>query len=716
VPNPLVLRLDPQAGSGLRATLLSRPLGTGGEHPPGEGPVHLVGVIDGVRKHATRDLAQERHRAEQIALELGLDRAVHEGGFVYRIDDADDAAALLETLAARPELVPAEWPDDASAWRVGRMDTQNFAVVVRNAQHWFEVSGSVDQERVDLARILVALRRRKRYVQLAKGRFVRIADELRAQLETLDPVLHLGKDGVRTGAEAILVIEAALGKDRIDGDAAWDALSTRLEASKTAQHAMPDGLRAELRDYQREGVEWLLRTSGWARGMCLADEMGLGKTVQTIAILLSRAAHGPSLVVCPTSISDNWRRECERFAPSLRTVLYRGAGRAKALESLSPGDVLIASYDVGARDAEALSKIELASLVLDEAQAIKNPGALRTRAVRSLSAGVKIALTGTPIENRLSELWSLFSILAPGLFDTWEEFRARFAVPIERNGDKEKLVELRSLLRPFLLRRTKAMVERELPPRVEVVRSVDLSEEERALYEAERTSALDSLEKRRGDPDFRFALLAVLTRMRRLVCDPALVFDDTTVKSSKIEELLVLLEDLRREAHRALVFSQFTSLLARVRKVLDARRVPYLYLDGSTPGAARMDLVDRWQNGDEPFFLISLKAGGTGLNLTAADYVVHLDPWWNPAVEDQASDRAHRIGQTKPVTVVRLVAQDTIEERVLEMHEAKRKLASGLLEGAEANAAIDTDALLELLGESQRGRTKWRRSSGRAAT
>jgi superfamily II DNA or RNA helicase len=708
----LLLRLEPLPAAGLFVKVLARPLGAGAPHPPGEGPIHLVGAIDGARVHTVRDFGAERHAADALVATLGLDRAVHEGAFGYRIDAADEALRVLELLRTHPELATIEWPDGAMPWSIEELSGTQFVVSTRGSDYWLDAKLDVDDQRVELANILRAIQSGRKYVQLGPQRLAKIADKLRADLDALAPVLHVDANGVRAAAEAISRIEDVLGM--VGGDGEWKAMSERLRASRTLEPELPD-LRAELRDYQIDGVKWLLRTASWARGVCLADEMGLGKTVQTIALLAARASLGPSMVVCPTSIGDNWRRECERFAPGLRTIVYRGAGRSELVEKLGPGDIVIASYDVVARDADVLAPIELSTLVLDEAQAIKNPGALRTVAVRKLKAGFRVALTGTPIENRLSELFSLFAILTPGLLGPWDSFRARFAVPIERDGDLERLAQLRELLRPFLLRRTKAQVARELPPRIEVVRTVELSEAERALYEAERREAIATIERRRGDPQkVRFVLLSRLTRMRRLVCDPSLVIEGSTVPSSKIEELLSLMGDLRREDHRALVFSQFTSLLARVGSALDARSVPYLYLDGATPPEKRTELVDRWQSGNDPFFLISLKAGGTGLNLTAADYVIHLDPWWNPAVEDQASDRAHRIGQTKPVTIVRLVAQGTIEERVLDLHESKRRLASGLLEGADTNAAIDTDALLELLDDGQqRARTTVRKVARR---
>ena len=473
-------------------------------------------------------------------------------------------------------------------------------------------------------------------------------------------------------------------------------MKQRIEAASDSPVEVPTELVAELRGYQREGIEWLLRNAQWASGACLADDMGLGKTLQALALILARSGDGPTIVVGPTSLSDNWRREAERFAPTLSPILYRGPDRAEVLEKLGPRDLLITSYDILLRDIETLGAIHFATAVFDEAHAVKNARAQRTQAAMALDAGFRVGLTGTPLENHLGELWSLYSVLVPGLFGSIEHFRRRFQIPIERDGALDRREALRELLRPFLLRRTKDQVAPELPPRVEVVRTIELSEPERHLYEAERRTAMDALGEQ-ADPKQRFAVLAALTRLRRLACHPRLVDATSTVSSSKLRETVSLAEDLVAEGHRTLIFSQFTSHLALVREALEARGYAMLHLDGSTPAKDRQRRVEAFQAGEAPFFLISLKAGGTGLNLTAADTVIHLDPWWNPAAEDQASDRTHRIGQDKPVTVIRLVAQHTIEEQVLALHAEKRDLARGILEGAETNAKLDTKELLDLL-------------------
>ena len=360
--------------------------------------------------------------------------------------------------------------------------------------------------------------------------------------------------------------------------------------------------------------------------------------------------------------------------------------------------MLLTSYDLLLRDRERLEGVAFATQIVDEAQLVKSARTARWKAVASMSAELRVALTGTPVENRLGDLWSLFQLIAPGLLGGWARFRARFAVPIERYADEDRAAALRALVSPFILRRTKRDVAPELPSRTEVVHRVELSQAEQDLYEAAAREARRALAKRRKDDNGRTAqVLAELTRLRQLACHPRLVLDDARLESSKLHALVRLTGDILPRGHRALVFSQFTRHLALVRDALTAAGATCLYLDGSTPAAERARLVERFQAGEAQVFLISLKAGGTGLNLTAADYVVHMDPWWNPAAEDQASDRAHRIGQDKPTTIVRLVAEGTIEEKVLALHGDKRRLAESILAGAHTSSPLDAAALEELL-------------------
>ena len=487
----------------------------------------------------------------------------------------------------------------------------------------------------------------------------------------------------------------------VKGDKEWKAFVKRLSAAGQHQPVVPSTLQAELRDYQVEGFQWLSRLAHWQAGACLADDMGLGKTVQAIAVMLEQAPHGSCLVIAPTSVCHNWERELERFAPTL-TVRRLGTsgGRAEQISGLGAMDVLVTSYGLLHQEVDRLAEVDWRMVVFDEAQAIKNAETRRAQAGQRIKAHFRLALTGTPIENYLDELWSLFAIVNPGLLGSRESFGRRFASPIERSRNDGALHALRALIRPFILRRTKSAVLAELPPRTELTLEVVLPEEERAFYEAVRRRALEALAQLRDGGvggQTRIHILAEITKLRRACCHPALIDAETRLPGAKLEAFLDLVEDLIRNRHKALVFSQFVGQLERVRDALIERGIAHQYLDGGTPAKDREKRVAAFQAGEGDLFLISLRAGGTGLNLTAADYVIHLDPWWNPAVEDQASDRAHRIGQQRPVTVYRLIVRDSIEEKILELHRAKRDLASDLLEGSEISARLTDDDLLDLI-------------------
>jgi SNF2 family DNA or RNA helicase len=360
--------------------------------------------------------------------------------------------------------------------------------------------------------------------------------------------------------------------------------------------------------------------------------------------------------------------------------------------------VLIASYSLLRREDALLTGVKWATVVLDEAQAIKNVAAKRSKAAMALDAGFRLITTGTPIENHLGELWNLFRFINPRLLGSWRRFQERFAVPIERFHDREAADRLRRIIRPFILRRTKSQVLDSLPPKTEITLSVELGDRERAFYESLRRGALERLD---SDPESaekkRFQILAEIMRLRRACCSPGLVQGGAGLPSAKQEQFCVTLGELVENGHKALVFSQFVDHLSIIRNHLEKSGYAYQYLDGSTPAKARKKAVEDFQSGQGDVFLISLKAGGLGLNLTAADYVIHMDPWWNPAVEDQASDRAHRIGQDKPVTVYRLVAANTIEEKIVQLHRDKRDLADNLLAGSDQAATLDMEEIMRLL-------------------
>lgn len=478
-----------------------------------------------------------------------------------------------------------------------------------------------------------------------------------------------------------------------------------MQELRAIEPTIPSELRATLRPYQEKGVEWLLRMSTMGAGCCLADDMGLGKTVQALAAILHRAPEGPSLIVAPTSVCANWIAEAARFAPQLSLSALPASleNRKSHINALGPNDVLVISYGLIQRGevTSLLAERQWAQVILDEAQAIKNSATARTRSIREIPASWRLALSGTPIENRLEELWSIFHFLNPGLLGTTRWFQKRFLEPIEKHNDADATESLRAITSPFILRRLKNEVLTDLPPKATITIRVELYEPEAALYEALRRKIASDLEKFAKQPQLtkenRLHVFAAMTRLRRLACNAALSTPPQQLPSAKLATCIEIIDELRANGHRALVFSQFVGHLEIVKEALTRRKVPFLYLDGRTPAAERGKRVASFQEGEGDIFLISLKAGGVGLNLTAADYVIHLDPWWNPAVLDQATDRAHRIGQQKPVTVYQLISQGTIEEKILERHEKKRALADSILDGADTTAQFSISELLDMI-------------------
>ncbi|MDX2092467.1 MAG: DEAD/DEAH box helicase [Kofleriaceae bacterium] len=671
--------------------------------PPNAGRRDVMIPGEGERTYVRRDLGEELPLVRGALARLPLDGAEEGPPQCFRMADHDAAIALVQALQKPPPGIEAEWIDGKHAV-VATVTPRALKVIIDTKRDWFGLVGEIkiEQGRLELAVLLDAARRQQRFVRLDGNRWVELSDILRARLLAVADQTFASRDRLEISPGAVPAIhELAEAGAKVTTPPAWDLLTERLLAAHRLTPKPPKGFVGTLRPYQIEGHAWLARVAAWGAGACLADDMGLGKTVQAIAILLDRAKQGPALVLAPTSVTLNWVDELRRFAPSLNPVLYTEQTDRKAcLANLGKRDVLIASYGLLVRDADALAQIKLATLVIDEAQALKNAQTQRAKAARRLTAEFRIALSGTPLENHLGELWSMFAIVFPGLLGSWDQFRDRFAIPIEKVQSAAARAALSRVISPFLLRRTKSEVAPELPSRTEIQVPIVLSEEERDLYENARLAAiahLDDRSKQLRDEQKRFAVLAALTRLRLLASHPKLYDAASEVGSSKMQRLLELLEELRGAGHRALVFSQFTSHLALVREEVVKAGFTALYLDGETPAKQRAKLIAEFQAGTGDAFLISLKAGGTGINLTAADYVIHLDPWWNPAVEDQATDRAHRIGQTKPVTVYRLIARGTVEEKILEMHADKRTLVAQVLEGKDVAARLTTRDLLALL-------------------
>jgi SNF2 family DNA or RNA helicase len=556
---------------------------------------------------------------------------------------------------------------------------------------------------VELGAISLALARKRRWVRLSDGSLSRISASIAALSDESDLVMK-GKSRALLPAHQLGRIDRWLEENDGRVDAHVEALRKKLRAlAVSAEPVMPEGLRATLRGYQRRGLAWLQFLGALGAGGILADDMGLGKTITTLAFLLQQKealGPAPSLVVCPTSVAGNWLREAARFTPGLDVVLLHGAAREHS--RIAGADIVVTTYALLRKDIAKLEPHAFRVVVLDEAQNIKNADAATTRAAGKLTSSMRLALSGTPMENRLAELWSLASFANPGILGTLRSFETRFERPIVADRESPIAAELRALVRPFLLRRTKDEVLTELPPKTEIDRFVTLRPKDKRMYDALahalRASVAKDLEKRGVQSSL--SVFTAMTRLRQMACDPRLVEPGSPPSSSaKREAFLELVRELALEGRRALVFSQFVQLLTLWRADLDAEKIPYEYLDGST--VKRDDVVQRFQEGDAPLFLISLKAGGAGLNLTAADTVIHCDPWWNPAVEDQATDRAHRIGQDKPVTVVRLVARGTIEEKILSLKAKKRELTRAVIDDdGGALAGLTAEDLARLLGDA----------------
>lgn len=683
-------------GEGLRLQLLVRPLPDGAWFTPGRGGDIINGELDGQSVQTRRDLSHERQRLRQVLSDCPLLADTGQDDIEWQLTDPQDALeALTQLRGADKQLLECVWPEGERLRTSGHRDMQALTLNIRRQGEWFALSGALT---LDDGRVL-ELRQLLRLLQESRGRFIRLGDEdwlaLDNQLrQRLQQIALLSGSGEHLSLNALTLpfLKQLAGEaGEFGGDADWQRQLSGLEAREKHRPAIPSTLKAELRDYQEEGFCWLSRLAQWGVGACLADDMGLGKTLQALALLLERAPGGPQLVVAPTSVTHNWLSESERFAPTLRLRDYR---RHRDLSETGPFDVVVVSYGLLLQDAEAFSGQRWHSVVLDEAQSIKNAQTQRARAVAALKADFRLALSGTPVENHLGELWSLFRFLNPGLLGSLKSFNQRFVAPAEQ-GDRLAAGTLKQLIKPFVLRRTKTQVLDELPPRTDILYTIPMSGEEQHWYEAMRRQAVERLEK--GEDISPLQVLTEITRLRRFCCNPSLVLDSAAPESSKLSACLDIISELRDNHHKALIFSQFVDHLTLLRTALDGADMSYQYLDGTTSPAERKKRVEAFQAGEGDLFLISLKAGGTGLNLTAADYVIHLDPWWNPAVEDQASDRAHRMGQSRPVTVYRLVMEGTIEEQMVSLHGRKRQMAEDLLEGSDAVGRLDTDALLSVL-------------------
>ncbi|MCG5055656.1 MAG: DEAD/DEAH box helicase [Myxococcales bacterium] len=691
----------------------------------------------------TRDFGAEA-RARQVLESFGpVELSVldtHEAplgckaGYVVGID-ADDAARCSFTASALPQLRKLGFSVELAPdypWQVVASETAWYANVSATdpppgdeKPDWFslELGIELDGRKVNLLPALLDLiergggpdafdtlvpcRGRPVAIPVDDNRFVLIPPErLRVLFKVLTDLYRFEGDGdavkfTAMQAQALAELEGAFGGDHSPGELRWEGAQEVRDKGRAwslrprIDLEPPKGLQATLRSYQQEGLGWLQHIRNSDAGGILADDMGLGKTLQTIAHIAAEKEAGrldlPAVVVTLTSLSGNWRREIEKFAPDLRVVVMHGPQRKSLRYLARRTDVVITTYPLLVRDADFYESTPFHMLILDEAQAIKNARSQAHQAVKTVNARHRLCLTGTPIENGLDELWAQFDFLMPGLLGSADWFKQKYVVPIEREGSRRRLEELRGQVSPFMLRRTKEQVATELPPKTEIVRPVELRGPQRDLYESIRLAAHAQVRQAISEKGFSassFTILDALMKLRQVCCDPRLVpleSAQSVKNSAKFETLMELLEQQLPRGRRALVFSQFASMLNLIGQGLTQRDIRFVSLTGATPN--RQKVVDAFEGRQVDVFLISLKAGGTGLNLTSADTVIHYDPWWNPAIQAQATDRAYRIGQTKPVFVYNLIAAGSVEERMLGLQRRKKALADGILGDTRAQGA-----------------------------
>ena len=609
-----------------------------------------------------------------------------------------DLLPILEYAQQHQDTIICEWPEGISL-NIKTKSTSSIwnGSIRRNENGWFDIEGSinVDQEKVlSMAQLLeLSAQSHGRYIRLSDGEFLALSEKLRQQLNRLATIAsrHHSRLQMSPFSAALLSNDMLEGELQLEGDEELQKIRQRIRKASIYHPHIPSTLQATLRTYQKEGYQWMMRLNKWGAGALLADDMGLGKTIQTIALLLARAKEGPALVIAPASVTPNWNTEFARFAPSLNVIMLNyEINRADAIKQAGPGDVVVMSYMLLLSVKENVINKQWKTICLDEAHIIKNRGAKTSAIAMKLKSDYRIMLTGTPVQNHLGELWNLFQFVNPGLLGSFENFNKRFIQPIELFHDKVAQENLDNLIKPFMLRRTKDKVAQELPDKEEIYQHVTLSEEEKLKYEVmrQKTQTLieEELRNNAGNQNVSFNTLAEITKLRLCACS-----------KSKIVALTELLITIMEGGGCSLVFSQFTTYLTQIKKNLDEAHIHYIYIDGSTPIKERQQLVERFQNGDCPVFLISLKAGGLGLNLTRANYVIHMDPWWNPAIEAQATDRAHRIGQKQAVTVYHLISEGTIEEKIQRLHARKKKLVDNVLKATDMSYRLTGEELLEMV-------------------
>lgn len=664
---------------------------------------------------STEAISSSRNFNEEISVRLVLSR------YMTRIDAAEGYAYIENSQDATYEFLQhgiEELSKDCEIYATDKIkgmqikDSFRISMGVRVDSNLLEINFDTYDFPIDeLEDVLKAYRLNKKYYRMKNGSFVNIEDSALSELSFILDGMHVKDKDLREGKVEVdkfrsLYLDNIMKHSdmiQVDRDATFKDVIRSIKNYQDCDFKVPNAMRGILRNYQKSGFRWLKTMASYGFGGILADDMGIGKTIQMIALLQDeKSIHKDaiSLVICPSSLLLNWQHEIDKFSQDLSSVIISGSSdeRKALLHQVHHYDVVITSYDYLKRDVDLYENITFTYQILDEAQYIKNHNTKNAQSVKMIHATHKFALTGTPIENSLAELWSIFDFLMPGYLYTYNYFKGEYEVPIVKENDLIALQELKRMVEPFILRRVKKDVLKELPEKVENTLLVDMDEEARKLYMANVALARQDLKtafEKQGIGKSRIMILSMLARLRQLCCDPRLLYENYKGTSAKLDACMELIENCRESGKKVLLFSQFTSLLALIEEELDNRGIPYYLLKGSTPKAQRQQLVNSFNTDDTPIFLISLKAGGTGLNLTSAEVVIHFDPWWNISAQNQATDRAYRIGQHNNVQVFKLIVKDTIEERIMELQDQKKDLGDSII--SQSDGVITNMSQSEIL-------------------
>ncbi|MFA8298901.1 MAG: DEAD/DEAH box helicase [Hyphomicrobiales bacterium] len=668
---------------------------------PGVGTEIVSGNIDHIRVKTKRYLDQEILSARELVRICPVLSPLKNINKELIISNKEELLELLLQLRELSEFNNVEWIGKDEYRVIGSASNNDIKLKINKYNNWFELQGILElpyDQIFPLKEVLqVVTNDNERFIEISKNLFVAVTEELKKTLQKINLFTQCKDNRLLIHPQASLAFENI--KSEIHSlitDEAWREKINSLKSINEIMPSTPEGLNAELREYQREGFQWLSRLYTIGVGACLADEMGLGKTLQAITMILDKASEGPSLVVAPASLCFNWINEINKFTDDLNPIKLDQNNRTKAIKDLKQHDVLVISYGLLQSEVEELKKIDWVVTILDEAHAIKNYNTKRAGAAQEIKSDFKLITTGTPIQNNLNEIWSLFEFINPNLLGTQKDFSNKFGPTDNIEENHARRESLKRIMKPYILRRTKDQVLKELPPKTESTLFIDLSEEEVAFYNTIKEKAIKALSDQNAEKQ-TMQILAELTRLRLASCNTKLVNGKSEISSSKLNTLDNLLTSILDANHKVIIFSQFTTHLNIIKRHLEKQKLNLLYMDGKTPMSKREKLVKTFQDELADVFLISLKTGGVGLNLTAADYVIHMDPWWNPSVEDQASDRVHRIGQDKPVTIYKLIARNTIEEKIIELHKNKIDLANQLLRGTDKISSLSSEDLFNLL-------------------